>query len=534
MSVDDQRPSGRTAGGTILVVLAVILATGPVVGIASSGGGAGGSVADHGHGIDAGNADAGSVGPAQVNGSGAGTDNRTAAGIIQEAARSYENVTGFSATQVTNATYGNDTTNTVAQFYYREPSNLRINYTAPASQAGTSIVSNGSGTVIYNATNNTVRTFQTPNISGQSTGYLATIERTLRTSNVTYEGTETVAGEETYVLSATPAGNVSGDIDRTYYLDQETYIPIEQRVETTFTFDNETVTSESTTTFRGLEVNPGIPEGTFDFEPPAGAVVLESPIDYTQYGSIDAAEGNVSFEIREPAALPEEYDRNGTTVARFGNTTSVYLSYTNGSGGTTLVSITAAQYDGSSMGANDSGSDAGFGESVTIDGREGTYIAFGPQATVTFPCGELQYSISGPLGREELIAIAESTSCEGSEENTDEDAEKGSGDGDEVFAEPIEIEFDGIELTVGPPADPDDDGVSEDVTGDGAVDSVDALAHAAVVGAVEDGQLDLTDEQASALDIDGDGDLDYDDAEALAAGDAAGSEDATGYESADG
>jgi len=498
--------------GVLLMTLTVVVAAGTAAGLTSS------NVVSVSNGASQGIAP--QAEQTTLNGSDDGNDSetidRSAQEIIRETSNSYEDITDFTATQVTNATYGNGTTNTVAQFYYEKPNSLRINYTAPASQAGTVIVTNGSSTVIYNATNNTVQTIDAPNISGQPTGYLATTERTLQTSNVTYEGTETVAEQETYVLSVTPAGNFSGgDIDQTYYLDQETCVPVKQHVETTFTYNNETVTSESTTVFRDLEVNTGVSDEKFDFEPPEGATVLESPINYTEYDSVDEAQANVSFEIREPAEVPEEYDLNSTTVARFGNTTSAYLTYANGSGGTMLVTVTDAQYNGSMAEGNDSDteseSESGFGEDVSIDGREGTYASFGPQASVSFPCDDLWFSISGPFEKGELITIAESVPCESSQENSNEEAESEDG----IFSEPIELELDGIEISVGPPEDPDGDGISEDVTGDGSVGSADALAYAAIVTTVEDGDLDLTDEQTDALDIDGDGNLDYDDAEAL-------------------
>jgi outer membrane lipoprotein-sorting protein len=507
MPIDDRRPISPKAGKTLLLALALALATGPAVGLASPTDGAGASVAGYG-------SDGGAVGAAQLNESDAEAENRTAAAIVRRAARSYVNITGFSATRVTNATYGNNTTNTVAQFYYERPNNLRINYTAPATRAGTLIVANGSSTVIYNATNNTVQVIDTPNVSGQSTSYLAGIERTLRASNVSYEGTATVAGRETYVLSASPAGSFGGgEIDRTYYLDQDSYIPVKQHVESTFTFDNETITSESTTVFRDLRVDPAIPDAKFDVELPAGTTVLESPINYTRYDSIDAAEGTVPFEIREPADVPDEYDLRNATVSQFGNTTSVSLTYTNGSGGSLLVSITPVQENRSLPAGNDSNADSAFGENVWIGDREGTYVAFGPQASAIFPCGEFQYSISGPFERGELVAIAESVPCEAAAEETESESESDAGE--DPFSGPIDIEFDGIELSVDPSEDPNDDGVFEDITGDGSVDSFDALAHTAVVASVEDGDLTLTDEQVAALDIDGDGDLTDEDARAL-------------------
>jgi PKD repeat protein len=61
-----------------------------------------------------------------------------------------------------------------------------------------------------------------------------------------------------------------------------------------------------------------------------------------------------------------------------------------------------------------------------------------------------------------------------------------------------------------PPADPDDDGLYEDVNGDGQANFDDAIS----LAFVQTGSL--TQEQVAALDFDGDGDIDFDDAVELA------------------
>ena len=113
------------------------------------------------------------------------------------------------------------------------------------------------------------------------------------------------------------------------------------------------------------------------------------------------------------------------------------------------------------------------------------------------------------------------------DDGTNDESDESDGDGTEaddregdaaLFGESITVEIAGITLTFGPPADPDDDGVYEDVTGDGEVNLFDAVAHAAVLTGVNDGAIDLSDEQASALDIDDDGTLTYGDALALVSG----------------
>jgi chemotaxis protein histidine kinase CheA len=60
------------------------------------------------------------------------------------------------------------------------------------------------------------------------------------------------------------------------------------------------------------------------------------------------------------------------------------------------------------------------------------------------------------------------------------------------------------------------DGVCEDLNGDGKSTVLDAALHAVVVTAVDAGELDLSEEQADAVDVDRDGEVDYEDALALA------------------
>jgi hypothetical protein len=88
-------------------------------------------------------------------------------------------------------------------------------------------------------------------------------------------------------------------------------------------------------------------------------------------------------------------------------------------------------------------------------------------------------------------------------------------DGDSVFPEPVEISFAGLTIEVGPPMDNDGDGVYEDLNGNSELTVLDAVLHAIVVTVVEEEKLDLTSEQADAVDVDRDSDVDYDDATEL-------------------
>jgi hypothetical protein len=106
------------------------------------------------------------------------------------------------------------------------------------------------------------------------------------------------------------------------------------------------------------------------------------------------------------------------------------------------------------------------------------------------------------------------------DDKADDGMKGGDGDdgdnGDAVFSEEITVSFAGVTVTLGPPQDLNDDGVYADVTGDGTVNLIDGAAHAGIVAAVNQGALDLNEEQRNALDIDRDGDLDFQDSIALA------------------
>ena len=110
-----------------------------------------------------------------------------------------------------------------------------------------------------------------------------------------------------------------------------------------------------------------------------------------------------------------------------------------------------------------------------------------------------------------LIAGVGAVSADSHDGDDGDDADEES-----VFPEPIEISAAGLTVSVGPPEDVDGDGIYNDLNGDSEVTTVDAVLHAVVVTAVDAGELDLTDEQAAAVDVDGDGDVDYDDAMELA------------------
>lgn len=83
------------------------------------------------------------------------------------------------------------------------------------------------------------------------------------------------------------------------------------------------------------------------------------------------------------------------------------------------------------------------------------------------------------------------------------------------FEGPITFTRGEKEFSIGPPEDPDSDGLYEDVNGDGQVNSRDKEALSKIVSARKQEILDLTSEQVAALDFNDDGTLSGEDVDDL-------------------
>jgi outer membrane lipoprotein-sorting protein len=456
---------------------------------------------------------------------------RSAADIVQAAQQSYSDIEDFNATLVSTSTTSNatgtiETTNTTGKLSVKRPSKLRVEYREPEERAGDIIVSNGTTTTIYDAGNNTVRTLNTSFGGMQAmnqTGYIDTIERTLIQSNVSYEGTATVAGEKTFVLSVTP--NTTGNVttgNQTYYLSQESYLPVKTVSESSFTFGNETTTTRSTTLLRDLQVNIGLSDSLFEFDAPEDAERLGGfTSGISTYDSIEEVQQNTNITVCEPSEVPDGYSFQNATVTTINNNTSVSLQYTNGSGDpindSLSVSISTAR---SEQQANASE----FGQNVSIDGQSGTYVEAGDSGIVTFTTDDLRYTISGPFSQDELISIAESIDCatdgapsDGEDGATGDSEDSDLGQNDEDDDGDGHVDEDGEDGNDVPSNDDDDgDGaIDEDDEPDDGDDGSDDFGGNAEDDDDGDGHADEDDEEdggnSDDEDNDGDGAVDEDD-----------------------
>lgn len=216
------------------------------------------------------------------------SDDVTAKQIGERAQQKYESIENYRGTVTSSIRSESRNVTTKARVWVELGSNrMRYEYVAPEAQAGSVTVSNGSVMWSYNASENAVRR---TDISGLSTGttavnYTRLFENVFENYEVSHEGSATVDGREAYVVELTPKENasVSGIVsERTLWIDEERWFPV--KTETKMSLDNETtvVTSEYT----NLSFDVEIPDGTFEFEPPANATVEENELpDVRQFDS---------------------------------------------------------------------------------------------------------------------------------------------------------------------------------------------------------------------------------------------------------
>lgn len=308
----------------------------------------------------------------------------------------------------------------------------------PAEQAGDVTVVNGTASLIYDASENTVTRVQRTENAGSFADrgeYYANVVAAARNGStvsapsrgvsplpvvpvqsagaavetgaiegyeVEYLGTDEVADRRAHGFRMTAVADAAVDMNQTLWLDAEFYYPL--RSEQTVTLDNQTY--EVSSHVEDVEFNADLPADTFDWTPPANATEETIDFDVERFDSVDALAAAAPLSVPDPD-LPEAYAfESGRLTGE--NVTQVTAEYGNGDGGTVTVSKLVNDQNESAGGL---GLDAG--ENVTVAGQNATYLVTGQSSMVTWRCGDVQYSVlSTALDREELLAAAESVACE--------------------------------------------------------------------------------------------------------------------------
>jgi len=271
--------------------------------------------------------------------------------------------------------------------------------------ANTTTVRNETGTVTYNADENTVRD---SNLTFEDMNPRETQQFALLLNNeteLTYEGTEHIDGTETYRLDIEPqASSIDAEVDATAWISSETYMPIQ--IESSVEADNSSF--ESNVQFTNVSINETISDERFSLDVPDDAEQPEeySTPDYESYDSESELRENTSEAVPNPT-VPENYTFDSGFVTAGDDYSSGSVTYTDGDD----ESITISQSTMSGVSSSYYAESDQF-ENVTI-GNQTAYYAefeFGDSNTsvLVWDDGDRRYSIYGSISRSAATDIAES------------------------------------------------------------------------------------------------------------------------------
>ncbi|RJS73874.1 outer membrane lipoprotein-sorting protein [ANME-2 cluster archaeon] len=295
----------------------------------------------------------------------------------------------------------------VANYTYKYPDMIRMEYKKHPELAGQIMVSNGTYMWMYDPASNSVETASIPAYARMNLSKNAQlIENLLDAYTITPNGTGIVSGRECYRITATPIDvrGPRGPISIELWLDQKNWMPI--KIET---YQNNT--RATCMEYRDIRFNTGIPNSTFEFKIPEGATV--ESVDNTPPAkmTLEEAQAKVLFGIKEPKDLPQGYALDNIMTAPVSaSETGVILVYTNTTeGDPSLAQSTAIQLIESAH--NESvkrPTPAGENETIMIGEHKCTITAFGKSLVLQWDDGEREFVLGGTLDREELIRIAKS------------------------------------------------------------------------------------------------------------------------------
>lgn len=212
---------------------------------------------------------------------------------------------------------------------------------------------------------------------------------------VTYNGTATVDGRETYRLEVDPVSPSAALKDQTVWLDTEYLYPLEHRVE--FVADGDRY--EYHTTYRNVTFNPTLSPDTFELDRaalPANVTVTA----FYAYESRDGLAANVSMPVPDPT-LPDGYELDRTNH-RTADPEIVTLSY-KVRDDERPIRIWVIEENGSATPASN--------ETVRVGAYNATLSEYGDVTRLEWYADGYTYSVSGPVDAETLTRIARSVAA---------------------------------------------------------------------------------------------------------------------------
>ncbi len=299
----------------------------------------------------------------------------------------------------------------VMDYAYKQPNMIRMEYIEPSEVAGQVMVSNGTYIWMYDPSENLVKTANIPESAQTNRSRDALFLKDLiDTCTIVPNGVGTVSGRQCNRITATPEDSFM-PMSVEVWLDRWNWVPL--KIETYQ--DGELLMSME---YQDIEFNVDIPNSTFEFEIPEGATVestdeTAAPATMT----VEEAQAEVSFEIKEPAYLSPGYEVDSVMVAPVSiSEDGVVITYANAtdenalSAQLTVVQLVESAYNES---AEPPMSPEGDNETITVgDGYDCMMTTmetpFGKTVVLQWNDGARNYMLASSLDREEMIDIANS------------------------------------------------------------------------------------------------------------------------------
>jgi outer membrane lipoprotein-sorting protein len=332
-------------------------------------------------------------------------DELTSEQIEQQIMMHQDSVQSFTCNMV--MTSNNETM--VMDYAYKQPNMIRMEYTEPSEVAGQVMVSNGTHIWMYDPSENLVKTESIPAYAQTNRSRDALfLKDLLDTCAIVSNGTGRVSGRQCHRITATPEGMpMSVEV----WLDKWNWMPLMIK-----TYQNGELMMSME--YRDIEFNVDIPNSTFEFEIPEGATVESTDETATPATmTIEEAQAEVSFDIKEPVYLPSGYEVDSVMVTPVSaSEDGVVLVYGNATDENmlaaqlTMVQLVESAYNES---AETMPMPEGDNETITVgDGYDCTVTtmetAFGKTVVLQWNDGTRDYMLASSLDQEELIDIANS------------------------------------------------------------------------------------------------------------------------------
>jgi outer membrane lipoprotein-sorting protein len=225
----------------------------------------------------------------------------------------------------------------------------------------------------------------------------ALVQQLLSYATATLSGTETVQGHTAYKLQLTPSSDKTpaalAGATGLLWVDTARWLPLQASV-------NAGSFGQGTVTATLLEVNAGVADSLFQFQPPQGARVVPIQSQQPQNLSLGDAAKALGGQLLQPSSLPA-----GATlvdVLKVGQT--VVLRYQTPQGSFAIAQGAQAQA------GDKAGAQIALGEPVTVRGVTGKVIAgkTGNEVLLTWTENGRSYSVSGALSTDQALQIAAS------------------------------------------------------------------------------------------------------------------------------